>query len=116
MYQMRRRDNFDVMYFKQLTLVVVVTVFLRCRLKEKMQQVHDLEKVECILKKLIEEDLFVYSVNSNVHNVNYSNENANRLNELKCKYMELYKSRLKVGKSWLQKNCRNNQRTRISRI
>ena len=43
MYQMRRRDNFDVMYFKQLTLVVVVVVVvvtvwrkvLRCRLKEK---------------------------------------------------------------------------------
>ena len=59
---------------------------------KREEVIHDLEKVECILKKLIEEDLFVYSVNSNV---NDSNENANRLNELKYKYMELYKSRLK---------------------
>ena len=67
---------------------------------KREEVVHDLEKVECILKKLIEEDLFVYSVNSNVDIVN---ENANRLNELKCKYMELYKSRLKVGISYVLK-------------
>ena len=76
--------------------------------------VHDLEKVECILKKLIGEDVLVYSVNrNNVDNVNDLNENVNRLNELKCKYMELYKSRLKVGKSWLQKIYEDNTTVEI---
>ena len=58
MSQMRRRDNIDVMYFKQLTLVVVVvvvvvvvTVCFKMSIKRE-EVVHDLEKVECILKKL----------------------------------------------------------------
>ena len=55
MSQMRRRDNFDVMYFKQLTLVVVVVVVVTVCFKMSIKRedvVHDLEKVECILKKL----------------------------------------------------------------
>ena len=115
MSQMRRRDNFDVMYFKQLTLVVVVVVVTVCfKMSIKREEVvHDLEKVECILKKLIEEDVFVCVNRNNVDNVNDLNENVNRLNELKCKYMELYKSRLKVEKSWLQKIYEDNTTVEI---
>ena len=60
MSQMRRRDNFDVMYFKQLTSCCCCCYCVFKMAINRESVVYDLEKVECILKKLIGEDVLVY--------------------------------------------------------